>query len=370
MHILTVLTLITLIYVASSFLFGNSGCCCSAPSTPSYGCGRKKRSIENHDFHNLIGKDEDMLCYFNNLHSVYNFLIYMLCFFSLIYSLLLYIRTCAVQQTTPGSPSPWHLNHSGKDLLWSALRHISCMLCIRTPSTVLRTMDLSIVKHFPFEIPHFQLSVSTRKRLNQRTANYRLHGEVDCRCHQALQEAYYELPASPRRIRVVDNLGKLNDRRKKGSSADSTISIIEIRGTCGIASNTMVLKCWTNVPILNPDTFQPEISLEKLLWFGEHLASTPPVSPTISRRYRSTKTWLEYNDVDILGWHSYSPDLNQKKNLWAILGCRTYGDKHHQGPSICHLQSMEQSRQKCHQKFSMPGRSFQAINRSGSCTDY
>uniref|UniRef100_A0A1I7WVD4 DDE_3 domain-containing protein n=1 Tax=Heterorhabditis bacteriophora TaxID=37862 RepID=A0A1I7WVD4_HETBA len=34
---------------------------------------------------------------------------------------------------------------------------------------------------------------------------------------------------------------------------------------------------------------------------------------------RSTKTWLEDNDVATMNWPSYSSDLNPIKNLWTIL---------------------------------------------------
>uniref|UniRef100_A0A1I7X4B5 DDE_3 domain-containing protein n=1 Tax=Heterorhabditis bacteriophora TaxID=37862 RepID=A0A1I7X4B5_HETBA len=39
-----------------------------------------------------------------------------------------------------------------------------------------------------------------------------------------------------------------------------------------------------------------------------------------------TKTWLEDNSVDILGWYSCSLDLNTMENLWVILVCRINAD--------------------------------------------
>uniref|UniRef100_A0A1I7X430 HTH_Tnp_Tc3_2 domain-containing protein n=1 Tax=Heterorhabditis bacteriophora TaxID=37862 RepID=A0A1I7X430_HETBA len=85
------------------------------------------------------------------------------------------------------------------------------------------------------------------RQLNSRTVNYRLQGEAGCRCCEALQEGYYEVPASSGRIGTRKSRGrpgKMNGREKKEilrTASNNTISINEIRRTCDIdaSKNTM-----------------------------------------------------------------------------------------------------------------------------------
>uniref|UniRef100_A0A1I7XAB4 HTH_Tnp_Tc3_2 domain-containing protein n=1 Tax=Heterorhabditis bacteriophora TaxID=37862 RepID=A0A1I7XAB4_HETBA len=82
--------------------------------------------------------------------------------------------------------------------------------------------------------------------------------------------------------------GNLNDLEKREilrTTSSSTISINEIRRTCDIDA-----------------------------------------SKTTMKFRRSTKTWLEDSDVEILGWYSCSSDLNPMENLWTILVYWIYAD--------------------------------------------
>uniref|UniRef100_A0A1I7WP30 DDE_3 domain-containing protein n=1 Tax=Heterorhabditis bacteriophora TaxID=37862 RepID=A0A1I7WP30_HETBA len=90
---------------------------------------------------------------------------------------------------------------------------------------------------------------------------------------------------------------------------------------------------------------------------------------------RSTKTWLEYNDVDTMVWPSRSLDLNPMENPWTILVRRIPVDNH-QFEIAKDLQSVISKAWSEVDKSvienlvnSMPERIFQVINRSGSCTD-
>uniref|UniRef100_A0A1I7X033 Calpain catalytic domain-containing protein n=1 Tax=Heterorhabditis bacteriophora TaxID=37862 RepID=A0A1I7X033_HETBA len=52
-----------------------------------------------------------------------------------------------------------------------------------------------------------------------------------------------------------------------------------------------------------------------------HRLALAPLSNKIMPQ-STTKTWLEYNDVNTMDWSSCSLELNPTGNLWAILVCR------------------------------------------------
>ena len=62
---------------------------------------------------------------------------------------------------------------------------------------------------------------------------------------------------------------------------------------------------------------------------------------------RETKAWLERQNIPIMDWPPYSPDLNPLKNLWGILSNIVYshGKQYHtiQELRIEHLQTLSMS---------------------------
>uniref|UniRef100_A0A1I7X9P3 DDE_3 domain-containing protein n=1 Tax=Heterorhabditis bacteriophora TaxID=37862 RepID=A0A1I7X9P3_HETBA len=118
------------------------------------------------------------------------------------------------------------------------------------------------------------------------------------------------------------------------------------------------------------NAFPPEISVEEVLWFGMRSQNNTTIHAS-----RSTKTWLEDNDVDTMDWSSRSPDLNPMENLWAILVRRIYADNRQFETTkdlqcaICKAWSEVDKSAIKNLVNSMPERIFQVINRSGSCTD-
>uniref|UniRef100_A0A1I7X8G7 DDE_3 domain-containing protein n=1 Tax=Heterorhabditis bacteriophora TaxID=37862 RepID=A0A1I7X8G7_HETBA len=148
---------------------------------------------------------------------------------------------------------------------------------------------------------------------------------------------------------------KLNDREKREilrTASNSTISINEIRRTCDIdASESTVwrmLNTCPNVVRLRMKKY-PELTQahknERLCWIRifvkcdwekdvfrhhlvPHLQRCPGVSFTFQQdnarihASRSTKTWLDDNDMATMEWPSRSSDLNPMKNLWAIFVCQ------------------------------------------------
>uniref|UniRef100_A0A1I7WD78 HTH_Tnp_Tc3_2 domain-containing protein n=1 Tax=Heterorhabditis bacteriophora TaxID=37862 RepID=A0A1I7WD78_HETBA len=112
------------------------------------------------------------------------------------------------------------------------------------------------------------------------TVNYRLHGEAECRCRQALQEGYNEFPLSPQEKygtkKSSGRPSKLNDREKREilrTASNNTTSVDGIRKTCGIDASTttvwrMLDKCPNIVPSLKKKS--PQLTYghkdERLHW--------------------------------------------------------------------------------------------------------
>uniref|UniRef100_A0A1I7X636 DDE_3 domain-containing protein n=1 Tax=Heterorhabditis bacteriophora TaxID=37862 RepID=A0A1I7X636_HETBA len=91
---------------------------------------------------------------------------------------------------------------------------------------------------------------------------------------------------------------------------------------------------------------------------------------------RSTKTWLEYNDVDTMNWPSCSSDLNLMENLWAILVRRIHAYNRQfeiakdLQSAICTEWSEVENIVIKNSDSNLPKEIFQNIYRSDSCTDY
>ena len=91
---------------------------------------------------------------------------------------------------------------------------------------------------------------------------------------------------------------------------------------------------------------------------------------------RSTITWLEERNIEILPWPALSPDLNPIKNLWGILTRRVYKNGK-QFNTLNELKnailnewdqiSLEEVRNLI---MSMPNRIFSVILNSGAKTKY
>lgn len=91
---------------------------------------------------------------------------------------------------------------------------------------------------------------------------------------------------------------------------------------------------------------------------------------------RSTITWLEERNIEILPWPALSPDLNPIENLWGILTRRVYKNGK-QFNTLNELKnailnewdqiSLEEVRNLI---MSMPNRIFSVILNSGAKTKY
>uniref|UniRef100_A0A1I7X335 TGc domain-containing protein n=1 Tax=Heterorhabditis bacteriophora TaxID=37862 RepID=A0A1I7X335_HETBA len=111
------------------------------------------------------------------------------------------------------------------------------------------------------------------------------------------------------------------------------------------------------------DTFQLEISMEEVLWFGRGLSeclrtSSSLVSPTFSKRYLhfpmppfmsvKARKRLKSNEVD-------TPDLDLMENLWVIL--------------VWRIKDLKSAINKSWSEVDKGVVNHLVINKSGSCTE-
>jgi transposase len=90
---------------------------------------------------------------------------------------------------------------------------------------------------------------------------------------------------------------------------------------------------------------------------------------------QSTMQFFEDNDVHVLEWPPYSPDLNPIENLWSVLKRKVHCSPHHSRESV--VQAAHQAWNEdnipytCHQlAMSMPSRILQCISSKGGYTHY